>query len=342
VIGGGVEQNSLGPFVPGDVITAAPSITLAAGALVPECVIVFQRNETATHENNRLWTFPSGLGIVNPFGTINVDAAIPAGYTYTATCTNDDPNLAQTAGCATTSGGIVADPIFTSANVFHGSVVNYKFTAPVVLPCPAGSFTFAMDGSGNLQIEYDQFPAPNDNSYGANAVGWAMKGKNPGHTFKDLVNSDHAGIQIRNTSGQIILSFLVDYLSAATGTPSGYASLGVTGGDGKMLTGTASGITATTSLAKNLNTNGWCSGGSCNFGGTNLLVDSPPTVSNTSYTLVAGSPFGAWDFHNTYFVTIAASKVATFGAGWTANANTVQPNLAGLHNSPAKVCPDAN
>src|SRR5688572_32665732 len=90
VIGGGVEQNSLGPFVPGDVITAAPSITLAAGALVPECVIVFQRNETATHENNRLWTFPSGLGIVNTFGTINVDAAIPAGYTYTATCTNDE------------------------------------------------------------------------------------------------------------------------------------------------------------------------------------------------------------------------------------------------------------
>src|SRR4029079_15299313 len=36
------------------------------------------------------------------------------------------------------------------------------------LPCPAGSFTFSLDAGGNLNIVYDQFPAPNDNSYGAN------------------------------------------------------------------------------------------------------------------------------------------------------------------------------
>ena len=37
---------------------------------------------------------------------------------------------------------------------------------------------------------YDQFPAPNDNSYGVNAVGWGTKG----HTFGNLVGSDHAGL----------------------------------------------------------------------------------------------------------------------------------------------------
>ena len=34
-------------------------------------------------------------------------------------------------------------------------------------------------GPGDISIAYNQFPAPNDNSYGINAVGWGSKG----HTF---------------------------------------------------------------------------------------------------------------------------------------------------------------
>ena len=48
----------------------------------------------------------------------------------------------------------------------------------VSLPCPAGLFlagTGAGNGPGDLNIAYDQFPAPNDNSYGVNAVGWAER-----------------------------------------------------------------------------------------------------------------------------------------------------------------------
>jgi len=43
-----------------------------------------------------------------------------------------------------------------------------------------------------------------------------------------------------------------------------------------------------------------------------------------------------WNFHNTYFVTISAAKLASLGftSAWT-----VEPNLDALHNSPAKACP---
>jgi hypothetical protein len=225
--------------------------------------------------------------------------------------------------------------MFSSANVFHGSTLTYTFTGPPVTPCPAGSFTFSVDG-GNLNIIYDQFPAPNDNSYGVNAVGWGTKG----HKFSDLTGSDKAGVQIRNPSGTVVLSFNMDYLSAKGGTPSGYGSLGVTGGDGSMLVGTSTGIVVTTSLDKNLNDKGYFVGGTqvVGSGVANLLVDSPPTMDKISdYTLTAASAVftNGWDFHDTYFATIPLSKLPGFDlATWH-----VEPNLTVLHNSPAKPCP---
>jgi hypothetical protein len=202
-------------------------------------------------------------------------------------------------------------------------------------PCPAGSFSSFTDGTG-LHITYDQFPAPNDNSYGVNAVGW----KN-GHKFSDLTGSDHAGFELVDDHGVVQLSFNVDYLSADASAPSGYSSLGVNGGDGKMNVGTASGITATTSLAKNLN--------NINIpglfnpathaqlkGSVNVLVNSPPTdAAHTTY--VNSDPdLQGWDFHDTYFVDISLAKLQQIGfnANWI-----VRPNPAALHNSPAKDCP---
>jgi len=245
---------------------------------------------------------------------------------------------------------IIANNIFTSANVFHGSSVTVKFTAPPETPCPAGTFTSQIANAtgvgeekwpahdpGDILVRYDQFPAPNDNSYGVNAVGWPN-----GHTFGNLTGSDKAGIQIKDPNGVVKLSFNMDYLSAKTGTPSGYASLGVTGGDGGMVTGTAAGISVTTSLANNLNgvngSAGFCVALNCTVGGVNLLVNSPPTVNNTSYALPAGSPFGAWDFHDTYYAVIKASANPAL-AGFNFSTWSVEPNLTVLHNSPAKPCP---
>ena len=188
------------------------------------------------------------------------------------------------------------------------------------LPCPAGLFvagTGAGNGPGDLSIAYDQFPAPNDNSYGANAVGWG----NHGHSFKDLHNSDHAGFQIVKPNGSIALSFNLDYITStavSAAAPSGYASLGPFGGDGGIVTNSTpvaltndpAKITWDTSFARNLNKTGYFAAGTQVIGkpatagcdaasaaaGTcsDLLVDSPKTLNTTdSYVLKTPNPWNA-------------------------------------------------
>jgi hypothetical protein len=347
-------QNGYGPWgyvqnVDNDVIST--TVNVAPG----DCAAVFERVNTCAggvcgdqpsdHPGNRLWTCASTpgnwcSGIINPYASVTITGTTPPGYTLDdLSCINDDPGNPQTC----TNGG------YSSANVFHGSSFTYKFSAPEETPCPAGSFTFEIadnanetnyppGGVGDLLIRYDQFPAPNDNSYGINAVGWPN-----GHTFGNLVGSDKAGIQIKNSSGTVILSFNMDYISQLASAPSGYASLGVTGGEGSMLVGTSTGISVTTSLANNLNninipglfsTNGSHTQLITGASNTNVLVNSPPTdPAHTTY-VISDPAFAAWDFHDTYYARISAAKVATFGAGYT-----VSPNLTVLHNSPAKPCP---
>lgn len=204
-------------------------------------------------------------------------------------------------------------------------------------PCPGGSFTYSMNANGDLVIKYDQFPAPNDNSYGVNAVGWGTHG----HKFSDLVGSDHAGFQLADAGDVVRLSFNVDYISADATAPSGYRSLGVLGGDGKMLIGTSTGITATTSLANNLNNINipglFNASHVQQFGSVNLLIDSPPTDAAHATYVISDPTLTGWDFHDTYYVTISAAKLASLGFDpltWT-----VEPNVDQLHNSPAKACP---
>jgi hypothetical protein len=353
-----ITQNTKGPYIPGDKITASASI--AAG---DPCVDVFVRMNTCPGSNpsanppvlgncgadpldnagNRLWTCNAGSGcsgIINPSGAVKITGTIPAGYSYTITCVNEDTNLPQS--CV--NGG------WASANVFHGASFTFKFTAPPTLPCPAGSFTTSIanaahvagwpDGAvGDLLVKYDQFPAPNDNSYGDNSIGWKP---NRPHRYKDLVNSDHAGILIKNASNQVKLSFNMDYLTEFAGAPSGYKSLGVTGGDGGMLTGTSAGIQVTTSLANNLN--------NINIpglfnavthaqltGSVDLFEDSPPTDPAHQTYNISDAALAGWDFHDTYYARISMSNPAMTGfnpATWT-----VAPNATQLHNSPDKLCP---
>lgn len=221
-------------------------------------------------------------------------------------------------------------------NYLIAAVTTTTTPPPEETPCPAGSFSFTYDAAG-LHIKYDQFPAPNDNSYGINAVGWGSHG----HKFSDLVGSDHAGIQLRDGNGVVKLSFNVDYLTANAAAPSGYASLGVSGGDGKMLVGTADGITATTSLANNLNNINipglFDASHTQQFGSVNVLINSPPTdAAHTTY-VISDPTLAGWDFHDTYYVDISPAKLASIGfdpATWK-----VEPNLDQLHNSPAKACP---
>ncbi len=245
----------------------------------------------------------------------------------------DDPGVTiKPLGGATVKFYDAAVPVCEDVNAD-----NYGGALPCTYPpCPAGSFTFSFNPAGDLVIVYDQFPAPNDNSYGVNAVGWPK-----GHKFSDLRGSDHAGFQLLDGNGKTQLSFNVDYITEDASAPSGYASLGVTGGDGKMLVGTPDGITATTSLANNLNNINipglFNASHVQQFGSVNVLVDSPPTDPAHQTYAISDPTLAGWDFHNTYYVTVSAAKLAALGfdpATWQ-----VLPNADQLHNSPHKDCP---
>ena len=159
-----------------------------------------------------------------------------------------------------------------------------------------------------------------DNTYGVNAVGWPS-----GHTFSQLVGSDHAQFLGYDASDTKVLDFKLDYITAKSGTPSGYASLGVSGGDGKMNLGSAAHILQWgTSLEYSLNSTGYCSGGNCSGLGTNLLVDSPAT--DEFYT--PNPTYPDWVFDVIYEVKIdSAAFVGGFGA----------MEIPYIHASPSKI-----
>ena len=174
----------------------------------------------------------------------------------------------------------------------------------------------------HLRITFD--PGFVDNTYGANAIGWnkgtlADGGKMPpkpgrGHTFKDLVGSDHVELKLFDAAGQIALHFKLDYISEDPSRPCGYGNLGVTGGEGKMLVGSASSILASaSSLDRDLNGCGYC-----------YTVDSPAT--DASYTPNPATP--RWDYRVVYEVWIDAAAFGPTGPGDTL--------LENVHASPAK------
>lgn len=204
-----------------------------------------------------------------------------------------------------------------------GQVVTFSKTVipPVRLCSPVGTsgqIVTQILPDGNIRITFIQDTGVNDNTYGVNSQGW--KPSRP-HTFKDLLNSDQATFSLTNGAGTEVLRFKVDYLSQAasatfpSGTvnyPSGYGTLGVLGGDGGMLKGSASNIlSATTSLTKNLNQS------SAYY---KVLVDSP----------APGSALAAnWDNVMRYSVVVSGSAFGTAGFG--------KAMIVDQHNSPGKI-----
>ena len=184
-----------------------------------------------------------------------------------------------------------------------------------------------------------------DNTYGVNAIGWdamaaatapammapammapammaPMGGKMPkpmmmkgGHTFKDLVGSDHAEIILKDANGQVVMQFKLDYISEDANAPSGYASLGVLGGEGKVIIGDpASVVRWMTSEDRNLNERGYAS----------YTTDSPAT--DADYTPNSATP--EWDYRVVYeaWVDIKAFGAAGFGGA----------SIEYVHASPSK------
>ncbi len=148
-----------------------------------------------------------------------------------------------------------------------------------------------------------------DNTYGTNAIGWPN-----GHSFSNLTGSDQLQLALYNENNQKVLEFKMDYLSSSNSAPSGYKSLGVTGGDGKMIFGSASNVlSVVTSLDRNFNQFGYV-----------LTSNSPST--NSSYTPNAQYP--NWIYDVWYEVTVPTSVFGASGFG--------RVGITGIHASPSK------
>ncbi|MEP7115867.1 MAG: SdrD B-like domain-containing protein, partial [Ilumatobacteraceae bacterium] len=147
-----------------------------------------------------------------------------------------------------------------------------------------------------------------DNTYGTNAVSWPN-----GHTFGNLTGSDKVQLALYDASNVKKMEFKVDYISASSAASSGYKCLGVTGGEGGMLLGSATDVvSARTSLDVNLNDYGYV-----------LITNSPAT--NASYAPNATYP--NWIYDVWYEVTV---KLSAFPGGFG------KPLVTDIHASPSK------
>jgi hypothetical protein len=167
-----------------------------------------------------------------------------------------------------------------------------------------------------FRITFD--PSFVDNTYGVNQIGWVVKG----HTFKDLVGSDHVELSLFDGTPTLVSMFDLDYITANATSSCLYGALGVSGGEGKMLVGDAKYILgSTTSLNRNLNGCGYCKSSAC---GGDCTIDSPAT--DAKYTPNPAAP--NWDFRVVYEVWVDA---AVFGGKGFAGAS-----ISFVHASPSK------
>jgi len=166
------------------------------------------------------------------------------------------------------------------------------------------------NGDGTITIRTTLSTNFVDNTYGTNAIGWPN-----GHKFSDLTGSDELTLALYDATNVKRMEFQIDYLTANSGVPSGYKTLCVNGGDGKMTTGSAADVVGClTSLDVNFNTFGYV-----------LTTNSPAT--NANYTPNPTNP--NWIYKVWYEVTV---KPGPFMAG----GGFGKPIITNIHASPSK------
>ncbi|UCH92630.1 MAG: hypothetical protein JSV88_20360 [Candidatus Aminicenantes bacterium] len=178
----------------------------------------------------------------------------------------------------------------------------------------------------------------NDASYGANKhSSWGSTG----HTFFDLHESDKQRLDLENDCGEVVLDVTMDLLDGpGYSTPSGYQAvyngadedserLYINGGDWTDMI-------YDTSLDANLNDTGYCSGGTCNCGGTDLLVDSPAWQDEPNYIPVASC--SSWEYSLIWEMRIERTVFAKQCTGCSCLGvyQGIATNPVELHASPSK------
>ncbi len=233
-------------------------------------------------------------------------------------------------GSVTLSGGVftfVANAGFTGTTTFTYTISDGKGgtdTATVTVtvqpnevcyvgtarPQVGANQTWWLNSDGTITIRTTLSRNFVDNTYGSNEIGWP--GDN--HTFNHLTGSDAIQVALYSQAGARVLEVKLDYLTSSSSFPSGYGSLGVSGGDGSMVYGSSSNVVrADSSLAKNFNVFGY------------RLTSNSPSTTN-SYATNASYPNWIWDVY--YEVTVKASAFGSAGFGY--------PRLTSMHASPSK------
>jgi hypothetical protein len=137
-----------------------------------------------------------------------------------------------------------------------------------------------------------------------------------GHTFQDLLGSDHAELQLLDANGAVSMHFKLDYISESDEAASGYASLGVSGGEGKLIVGEPEWVLATaTSIERNLE--------ACGLG--SFTENSPAT--DAAYTPNADA--SDWDYRVAYEIWVASDAFGSAGFG--------SALIENVHASPSKL-----
>lgn len=137
-----------------------------------------------------------------------------------------------------------------------------------------------------------------------------------GHTFKDLVGSDHAEVQLLDAEGNVSVHFKLDYISESSTAASGFASLGVSGGEGQLIVGEPEWFLATaTSFDRNLN--------AC---GLSSFTESSP-ITDELYTPDPSATH--WDFRVAYEVWVSTEAFGAVGFG--------SALIENVHASPSKL-----
>ena len=242
--------------------------------------------------------------------------------------------LAMVTAFGSTASAVVVDGHFDS-NEGYSNVQSLFFQLDNgTMVKDTGTLAWNVDGQGNVFIAFVQPLSINDNTYGVNSVGWTGKdGKAGTHTFGNLTGSDKAQFNLTNGAGESMI-FTLDYISQSSTAPSGYASLGVSGGDGSVGSGKkgssgpseASVLKWGSSLDYNLNTLGF----------KTFLTDSPATTpahnpdGSIDYSKPYANPTNApgWVYNIEYEFEISASAFGPSGFG--------SVTVPFAHDSPSK------
>lgn len=173
--------------------------------------------------------------------------------------------------------------------------------------------TEVVDGQEYVHIRVTFDPDFVDTVYGECSpnTGWSHK---RGHTFKDLVGSDHVELMLYSCGGDLSMHFKLDFIEEDASSACGYRSAGVSGGDGDLIVGSVDDVlAATSSLDRNMNGCGYCE-----------TVDSACT--DETYASDPDAP--QWDFRVVYEVWL---DPAAFG-----DSGFCDVDIDYVHASPAK------